>query len=329
MFNLLKKKIYPIGVDLGDGHLRMAQLGFDGKGTFLHSGACRAKPEEITSGSAEWQRWAAETVGEMVLKNGFKGKNIITSLPSDDVFIDQTRMTRVPEDKLARAIFSEVSNKLPFPIESATLKHVILERTLNGDKIDILMLATEQKKVNRHLAIYEAAGLDIQSICVWPQTLINSYVNFFGRRQEDNDVVVMLMDICEDRCNIVVCKQFDLIFARVIPIGLKQLHNDGMIEKLTSEVDSCRRYCGATSTECRVQKLLFLAGAEIDKEIPAKVAELARRVHLPAQMGDVLSAISERPGRKNNIDKCQKDVAWAVAFGLSLAEATKAQLISI
>ena len=62
MLEFLKKKVYSIGVDLGSGHLKIAQLGFNGRALYLHAAGIEAKPDDIEAGSSDWQRWAAKAV---------------------------------------------------------------------------------------------------------------------------------------------------------------------------------------------------------------------------------------------------------------------------
>jgi len=63
---MLSKKYCPIGVDLGSGYLRVAQLGMNGEGLFLHAAGLEAKPAEIETGSPDWQRWAVEAIRKIL-----------------------------------------------------------------------------------------------------------------------------------------------------------------------------------------------------------------------------------------------------------------------
>ncbi|MBN1123922.1 MAG: pilus assembly protein PilM [Sedimentisphaerales bacterium] len=321
MLKLLKKRIYPIGVDVGSGYLRMAQLGFDGDKLYLYAVAFEARPEEISAGGPEWQRWAAVTIKERVRSGGFKGKNMITALPSDDVFIDQIRIPRTPDKKIAQTALSKVSKKLPFPAKEATLKHVVINNPSSNGEQDVLVMAAQQQKVDRHLAIYENAGVELHGISVWPVAMINSYTRFFSRRAEDQDVVSLLLDIGSNHTHVIICRQTELYFARMIPIGFNQLSETDMLIRLFAEIDACRRYYDSLATGRRIGKLMFLAGIGVDKEICDKVAELAQKMQVPAQMGDVFSAIEKRIHGDEEIDRRNSRISWATAFGLSLTEA--------
>jgi Tfp pilus assembly PilM family ATPase len=321
MINLLKKRIYPIGVDLGSGFLRMAQIAANGKGPLLHKAASIEVPPEIKAGSPQWQKWAAQETKKMVRRSGFKGKAIVTALPADDIFIDQIKIPPTSEKKIDDAVFAKIAPKLPFPSEGAAIKHVLLSQNPGTSEMDILVMATERTKLDRHLAIYETAGLEIKSICVWPQAMINSFTAFFCRREEDSNKVAMLIDIGSNHSNVVICRQSDLHFARVIPLGFNQLQEGNMIQRLTSEIDACCRYYNSQTGSKKIQRLIFLAGKEMDAKICEKVADIAQKMQIPAQMGDVMSAIQKKSGSEENIDRRNNRINWASAFGLSMVDA--------
>lgn len=320
MFKVLKSKVCAIGVDLGSSYLRMAQLGGVGESMYLHAVGCSQKPDDVESGGGDWQRWAASEAKTLVKKFGFKGKKVITAMPSDDVFIDQMKLPKMPKDKLADAVFSKVKQKLPFDANEAMLKYVVADgiKSRGGD-IDVLVMATDKLKVNRHLAIYEKAGLDIQGISVWPFAMTSSFVEFFSRRREERDMVAMLMDIGTNNTNIVICRHSALLFARVIPMGFSSLESDIMIDRLMSEVGSCSRYFESISGGMRIQRLVFLAGQNVDKCVCTKIADFAQRLQIPAQIGDVLSAIEMKNSCEANVDKSNSHIDWATSFGLSLS----------
>ncbi|RKY08609.1 MAG: hypothetical protein DRP56_03815, partial [Planctomycetota bacterium] len=115
MFGINGKKICPIGVDLGSGYLRMVQLGQNGQGLFLQSAALRANPENTEFRSAAWQHWAAETTRNLVRENDFRGKSVVTAIPSDDLFIDPVKVPRSALKQINEVLPQKLQKRLPFP----------------------------------------------------------------------------------------------------------------------------------------------------------------------------------------------------------------------
>ena len=129
---MLKKHVFSTGVDIGSSHLKMAQLGVDSKGVYLHAACLRDCPADIVPGSGDWQRWAAKTIKVMFNAGGFKGRDVVTAMPPGDVFIDQIKIPKSAGDNIDEAVLANIESKLPFDSEGALVKHVIADRRQAG-----------------------------------------------------------------------------------------------------------------------------------------------------------------------------------------------------
>ena len=325
MFRFLKKHAYSIGVDIGDDGLKLVQLGDNGKGISLIAGSSENLPKDVKLGSGKWQRWAIDTICQLTSNGDFQGKEVIAAMPSRELFIDQMRMPKADESKLEDVIFSKIKQRLPFePIQENTLmKYIAMEDN------NVLVMATERKMIDRHLAIYEKAGLAIKSIGVWPIALTNCYTRFFGRRKSDLEVIVMLVCIEANSTNVVICRHKNLFFARFISTGLSQLGNKKVVNTLVLELTACRRHFASMYPRAQIERLIFLSGQNVDKDM---CVTIAKQLEIPAQMGDCLAAVEITDARRLGGD-CKRDedssgtpidrrncqVNWAIAFGLSLS----------
>ena len=325
MFELLKKNAYPIGVDLADGSLRLAQLGDGGRDLSLVAGITEGRPDNLKPGSSKWQRWAIETMHLLASYGDFRGREVIAAMPTEEVFIDHVKMPKTNDGKLQDAVFSKIKQKLPFESlkENTVMKYVLTEED------NVLVMATERKIIDRHLAIYEKAGLSIKSMGVWPAALANCYAKFFGRRKSDLDAVVMLVCIEPERTNVVICRHKNLLLARSISIGIKQLDDEQVASRVVMELGACRRQFGLIYRKAQIERLIFLSAQAVDNKM---CATIAKQLEMPAQVGDCLAAVRMADGcrlrtdRKRGrgrlsamIDRGESPVNWAVAFGLSLS----------
>lgn len=116
------------------------------------------------------------------------------------------------------------------------VQYITAERHESSNQLDVVVIAAQREMVDRQLAIYEKAGLMVKGMSVAPLAITNSYVRFFGRRRDDADAVVMLVDIGFNHTDTVICQHKMLLFARVIPIGVKQLNNGTRTKELTEEM---------------------------------------------------------------------------------------------
>lgn len=330
MFKFSKSHAYSIGVDIGDDSLKLVQLGEDGNGINLIAGQSENLPEVIKAGSSQWQRWAIETIRQLASKGGFQGKEVIAALPANEIFIDNIKMPKSDGNAVEEAIFSKIKQKLPFePIQENTMiKYIPMEQD------NALVIATERKIIDRHLAIYEKVGLSIKSIGIWPTALANCYSKFFGRRKLDIETIVMLVCIETNYTNVVICRHNNLLFARSLSTGISQLNNKKSVNKLVLDLTECRRQFTSMNPRGKVGRLVFLTSqTTIDKEM---CVTIAKQLDVPAQVGDCLAAVEiSEPcrlgvGSGNDKDKNKKatgapierrkcEVNWATAFGLSLS----------
>jgi len=333
----LKNHTYSIGVDVGDDNLKVAQLGSNGAGISLIDGGYENRPVSVKPGSIEWQRWAIEAIRQITANCKFRGRDVTAAIPANEVFIDHIKMPKTDGAELADIIFSKIKQKLPFePTRDNTMIKYVETEDNNA-----LVMATERKIIDRHLAIYEKAGLKIKSIGVWPAALTNIYTKFFGRRKTDLQAIVMLVCIEPNCTNIVICRHKNLLFARSILIGTKQL--DGKIypkcdedspdtektlKRLVFELTACKHHFISMHSNAQIERLVFLSGPVVNKDI---CLSIAKQMEMPAQIGDCLAAVEAAEPWRFGMDRRlysseggtsvqkKEQISFATAFGLSLS----------
>jgi len=320
MIGLAKKTVYPAGIDLSSDYLKVAQLGVKDKGVYLNAAVIKSRPEEIKFGSGDWQRWVVDTAKKILSRGGFSGKGVVASIPSENIFVDHIRVKCRPDDAgLQKAAFKIIANKLPFDSSEAMINYVVAGSSDNGRETDVVVIAAERKIVDRQLAIYEKAGLEIKGISVWPLAMVTSYVKFFGKRQVDADAISMLIDVEVNHSKIVIARDADLLFARMIPFGSRHLSSDVASAKFVSEAEACCRYFESFSRSQQVARLVFFTGSSVDEAICGEVSKLAERLQIPAQIGDVVAAVDAGCSSDISVDRQGRQIDWSIAFGLSLS----------
>jgi Tfp pilus assembly PilM family ATPase len=310
MFGFLKNRTYPVGVDITDDGVRMAQLAGGGSLTLL-AGGCQSCPPDILPGTAQWQKWAIDAMRTLVSKNKFSGKYVVASIPPSDVFIDHIKVAKSDNRDFDETVMSKAKQKLPAEFEDAMVKYI------SAEEDNVVIIATSRVMIDRHLAIYEKAGLKISFIGVWPLALTNAYMQFFGRRASDSEAVVMLVDVGILRTNLVMCRHQELLFARSIPIGAKLLQTPDSINRLTSELIACRQSFGSIYKKTKIERIIFMSGQAVDRDI---YTSIAKQLQMPAQIGDCLSAVKTAKNRYADLERRNCQFSWAVAFGLSLSK---------
>ncbi len=326
MFGLLKKLSYPIGIDISDDSIKMVQLENKSKIAGLVAGFSETRPEDIQAGGGNWQRWAIDTIRQWLSSGNFQSKEVIASMPAKNVFIELMKQPKAASEKeMQSVIFSKIKQKLPFESEQSN----IMIKYFPTIDDNILVMATEKDAVERHLAIYEKAGLAIKSMSIWPSALVNCYTRFFGRRQSDIESVVMLIDIESDCTNVVICRHKNLFFARTITVGSSHKQDESEFTRLIMELTSCKRLFSSMYNNFQIDRLIFLSSRTEDRDL---CSEIAKKMEMPAQVGDCLAAVeTAEPYRVSKESKNKKEITgnpidrrnnqdnWAIAFGLSLS----------
>jgi Tfp pilus assembly PilM family ATPase len=324
MFWYLRNRPYAIGVDAGNDSLKLVQLVRNGKGANLIAGNSEDRPDDVKPGSANWQRWAIVAMREAMATGRFHGREVVAAVPASDVFIDNIKigapfenglqnrnpMLKAKSDKLPRAISSRIEQRLPFQIDDAVIKYIPTEQD------NALVIATERKIIDRHLAMYERAGLTVRSIAVWPTALTNCYAKFFGRRKTDLEAIVMLLDTEANSTNVVICRHKNVLFACSIPIGAKQLNDEKIATRLVLELTGCRRRFASIYQDAQIERLIFLSGPAVKPDI---YINIAKQMEMQAQMGDCMAAVEIANPYRAGINKRISRLNWATAFGLSLS----------
>jgi Tfp pilus assembly PilM family ATPase len=312
MFGFLKRQSHLIGVDLGNDCVKLAQLANGTPETLLMAGQYVDRPEDITAGTARWQRWAVEVMREAAGNGRFKGKDVVAALPASDVIIDHMRWPKKFDGKIEDAIFAKIKPKLPFePIQQNTMiKYIPTEQDA------IMVLATERTIIDHHLAIYERAGLSINSIGVWPVALAHCYAQFFGRRKSDLESVVLLLDIQPDSTNMVISRHKNPLYACSIPLGTAQLKDETTVGRLVMELTANRRQFVSLYKDAQIERVIFLSGLAVEPDIYRLIA---KQLEMQAQMGDCMAAVEMSDPNHFGLERRNGKVSWALAFGLSLS----------
>jgi Tfp pilus assembly PilM family ATPase len=307
-------KSWPIGVDISEDCIKMVQLRENGRSVSVLASGAHSRPHDIKPDTAPWQRWAIDMIRQTISDRPFRGNNVAAAMPCSQVFTDHIRIppaiqSRGPAE-LEEFVLSKIKQKVPFDIKDAMVKYIPTEED------NAMVIALQRTIIDRHLAIYENAGLNIKSICVWPVALTATYTRFFARRKTDLDAVVMLLQIDSNRTNIVVCRHKNLLFARSIPIGTAKLDEEATLARLTMELTGCKRQFATIYRNVHIERSIFLADQQGTKEL---CATIAKQLEMPAQMGDCLAAVTVPDPVNGAIERRENRLNWAVAFGLSLS----------
>lgn len=354
-WKLLNTRTMPVGIDLGTGSVKLAQLRRADGELELSAVASAEVPVECRSDRQAKLGFLARNLPALLRSGGFKGRECVLSLPATETFVQHVKVAKVPPERLTGALRSELRGKSPFDPADAVIRHVVAGQTYGGGEVglEVIVLAATRRVIEGYLSVARKARLQVRALNVEPCAILECFARLF-RRDGDDEKVTVFLDLGRAVTQVVVAHGAKLVFARNVSLGAEQLEAaigevlgmtaeqtrgaklaealaqapDGEAERLYEalapalssmgeEISRCLRYYESVFTSRPVERAVFLGGAALDRRLCQR---LAQRLNLPGQIGDPLARIksSSAAAEEGRLDRRHPQPAWAVAVGLSL-----------
>ena len=147
----LTNRTNPIAVDVGADTIKLLQAepvksgGGENEPQFkLIAADCQVIPENIRSNLTERDNFVSDAIRKM-LTNGFRGKQVVTCIPSNHMAMQHVRMAKMSEKDFAKA--------LEFYLKAL----VIREKNLGGEHPDTITVKRNICDLKSYLKILNAS----------------------------------------------------------------------------------------------------------------------------------------------------------------------------
>ena len=215
---------WPIAMDLGTESIRMLQLGC--AGDVVRAVACGrwAFPDAVGDDPAARRDAAVEAVRLMLKRNGFKGRQVITSLPCDLLNIKNIRLPAMPPDQLDRAVREEAAERFEFPLFENQLNYFVAGSVRSGNDVrnEVVLLGVPEETISDHVAMIADMGLHPEHIEAEPIALFRNQLRYL-QRQSDKEAVTVVIDIGARGACVVVGRGRGPVFIKFIDIGGRRM----------------------------------------------------------------------------------------------------------
>ena len=356
-WKVLKTRVLPIGVDLGSASVKMAQLRRWQGQLELTAAASADVPLACRDNHRLRMEFLADCLHSLARSGSFKGSQCVISLPADSTFVQHVRTAKRPPDELGQALRWELQGTLPFDPADAVIRHVVAGdlRSEKEPTQEVIVMAAAREVVEEYLQLVRRAKLDVVGLSVEPCAIMQCFARLF-QRADDVNRGTLFLDLGQSATQVVIARGARMVFARNVLAGATQMDQAaaeglamtlqeiqqlrrgspdspeaarqteriyaaeaGPVEALAGEVTQCLRYFESTFPSCPVERVVFLGGQALDRRL---CQMLARKLNLPAQIGDPFARIgrAQGPGANIGVDRRQAQPAWAVAVGLCLGE---------
>jgi type IV pilus assembly protein PilM len=234
---LTKRKVSPIAVDLGSTGVRLMQLVRDGEEIRVTASAQGRLDGPAPDDPSQRRQAIAELVTSLLKDAPFRGRSVVSALPSSGINIKNVRLARQEPNHLDEAVLAEACERFPFQIGLDELRYINAGSVKDGTEVrdEIVMIATPSDVVEDHLATLKLAKLRPECIETEPTALFRAYERRL-RRRSDSETVTTTIDVGESSTRLVVAKGRQILFLKRIDIGGADL-DEAVAQQLNLSVD--------------------------------------------------------------------------------------------
>lgn len=293
-WNLKTRAVRPIGLDIGHNSIKMIQLAANG----THLSVLAADKVYIDRGVREDEQRKREfivsAVRDMYSRGSFRGREVVSCLPSERLKVTSLRVTDAENEDLERVLSKEVSHRFGLDPEQDAMDYMLAGNVRHGDEIknELILFACDDQTIRGHIRMLEEAQLIPVSIDTVPCALFRSFERSL-RRQDDKEYTVVFIDVGNRFTTVVFGRGGDIGFVKQIPIGGERLNREIAV-KLGVSVAEAERL----RTLHRDQKELEASNS--DRHEPGSSAESGERIDPSTRQAivDAVGAVAEKLARE-------------------------------
>jgi len=296
----------PIALDIGHNSVKMIQLAING-GHISVLAADKARIDSRINGDpGERRNFVVSKIKQMLAEGNFRGKKVISCLPSDRLKITSLRLAEAETGKIGQALRKEVAQRFGLDPDTDAINYVLVGDVHQGDEIksELILFAVDNESIKNHIELLEEVGLRPVGIDMVPCALFRS----FGRslqRQEDRERTAVCVDVGSRFTTVVFGHGREISFVKQIPIG-GQSFNQEVATKLGVGINEAEMLRGKLTMENTAHTRRGLWGAgqcsegqDGHEDINNRGAALETLDASTRQvMVDAISAVSEQLARE-------------------------------
>lgn len=214
----LMKQLSPaIGVDFGVGSLKLIQVQ-PGPVPTLVAIAQIDTPDELEADHAKRLDFQLQQLPKLIKKGGFKGKRVVASLPSWQLFCKHLQVQKVDGIPLSQLIAAAVGQQCGVDPAALVLRHI--EVPAGGAKTEVIVNAAARAAVEHMVNSMRKGGLE-------PVGMHSEFAAagkaFEIAAGEDSAAPTLYLDFGAHTTKAMITHAKDIVFERVIEVGGRSL----------------------------------------------------------------------------------------------------------
>lgn len=215
----LMKQLSPaIGVDFGVSSLKLIQVQ-PGPVPTLIAAALIDTPDEMVDDHARRLDFQMAQLSKLVKKGGFRGKRIICSLPSWQLFCKHLQVQRIDGVPMSQVIGAAVGQQIGCDPGALVLRHREVSAA-GGGKAEVIVNAAARSAVQHMVSTMRKSGLEPVGIHSEFDAAMKAFEIAGGGDQE---CVALYLDFGAHTTKAMIGHGKTIVFERVIEVGGRQL----------------------------------------------------------------------------------------------------------
>jgi len=226
-WKLKTRGLLPIGLDIGHNSVKMIQLvGNGGQMRVLAADKVRVDPG-IDGDGEERRSFVISAIKRMLAEGNFRGRNVVSCLPSDRLKITSLRLAEAEDEKIEQALRKEAAQRFGLDPDKDAINYVLAGSVRQGDEIknELILFAADNETIKSHIGMLEEAQLRPVGIDTVPCALFRSFERSL-RRQEDREQTVVFVDVGSRFTTVVFGRGGEISFVKQIPIGGEKFNRE-------------------------------------------------------------------------------------------------------
>ncbi|MBI3952585.1 MAG: type IV pilus assembly protein PilM [Candidatus Doudnabacteria bacterium] len=215
MFNLLgNKKIEAFGLDISNVSIKAMMLGKKNNGLFPLAFSDIQIPGNIISNHmiTNEEKLADQIKRAVSAAGKISSKYVVASVPEAKSFVRLLNLPKLSESELDSSIPWELEADIPVPVDQVYLDWMIINQ--QGDKLDVLVMATPKDYVDTLVSSIKSAGFKPAALELESQATARALVS-----SVDSSSAVLILDIASILTSFVIIENGVLQYTSSIPLG--------------------------------------------------------------------------------------------------------------
>jgi type IV pilus assembly protein PilM len=217
------RRLSPVGIDIGTRSIKAAQMELGGERARVVALAQHALPIALES-PADRAEAVRIGLGNLQRMGIFKGRDVVLSLNAQQLFVQNVRVPRLPDEELNKVVRWEAEERLPEDFGEAEVRHLVAgdirapSSSGEGSEIrrEVIVLACRRKEIQESIALLESLRFRPVAIDVSALAMARTCQSIL-RRKADEQSAFLFVDLGAGMSTAVVTRGHEILLIKQLP----------------------------------------------------------------------------------------------------------------